>query len=87
MTPAPRRKAALADHGRIRMADQPEAAGPAVLRLLWGWPEILATTGVPRRSLERELAVNRFPQPVRRVGRRPYWRPADIRRWAEGGTP
>jgi predicted DNA-binding transcriptional regulator AlpA len=90
MTPAPRRKPALADAGPVRLADrrdrQPEAPGPAVERLLWGWPEVLTTTGIPRRTLEREIAAGRFPKPVHRVGRRPFWRPGDVRQWAEGGA-
>jgi hypothetical protein len=26
-----------------------------------------------------------FPRPVRRVGRRPYWKPEDVVAWAQGG--
>jgi predicted DNA-binding transcriptional regulator AlpA len=65
----------------------PAAGAPVqyVARLLWGWREVLAATGIPRRSLEREIAASRFPRPIRRVGRRPFWRPEDVRRWAEGG--
>jgi predicted DNA-binding transcriptional regulator AlpA len=64
----------------------PEAPGPeAVRRLLWGWPEVGAATGIPRRTLEREIAAGRFPNPVKRVGRRPFWRPADVISWAQGG--
>ena len=58
---------------------------PIVPRLLWGWPEVIAATGIPRRTLEREIAAGRFVRPVRRVGRRPFWTPAEVRRWAEGG--
>jgi predicted DNA-binding transcriptional regulator AlpA len=54
--------------------------------LLWGWPEILDASGLPRRTLEREIASKRFPRPVKRVGRRPFWKPADVVRWAEGGA-
>ena len=85
MTPAPRPRAALADPGPLRLAnaiDRPEAP---VLRLLWGWPEVLAATGIQRRTLEREIAAGRFPKPIRRVGRRPFFRPSDIIRWSEGG--
>jgi predicted DNA-binding transcriptional regulator AlpA len=65
------------------------AAGPITSNtlLLWGWPVILSVTGIPRRTLERELAAGRFPKPVRYVGRRPYWRPGDVRLWAQGGRP
>jgi len=88
MTPDPRRNATVADRGPIRLADtidRPDAPGPAIERLLWGWREVLAATGIARRSIEREIAANRFPRPIRRVGRRPSWRPIDIVRWSEGG--
>jgi hypothetical protein len=66
-------------------AEPTEAAPPPdVPRLLWGWRQIEQATGIPRRTLERERHRG-FPEPVRRVGRRPYWRPADVIRWAEGG--
>jgi predicted DNA-binding transcriptional regulator AlpA len=75
--------------GPLALADsngrQPEAPGPAVERLLWGWPQVLGATGIPRRTLEREIAAGRFPRPVRRVGRRPFFKPADIIHWSEGG--
>jgi predicted DNA-binding transcriptional regulator AlpA len=63
---------------------RPEAA-LAVPKLLWGWPEIIKATNIPRRTLERELSAGRFPKPIRRVGRRPYWSPEAVRTWAEGG--
>jgi predicted DNA-binding transcriptional regulator AlpA len=65
----------------------PEAPGPAVERLLWGWPELLSATGIPRRTIEREIAAGRFPKPIRRVGRRPFFRPIDIIQWSEGSGP
>jgi predicted DNA-binding transcriptional regulator AlpA len=65
---------------------RPEAPD-SVPRLLWGWPEILTATGLLRRTLERELAAGRFPAPVRRVGRRPFWSPEDVIAWARGGQP
>jgi predicted DNA-binding transcriptional regulator AlpA len=87
MSRAPRPRPVVADPGPLRLADpmdrQTEAGAPQ--RLLWGWPQILAATGINRRTLERELSAGRFPRPIRRVGRRPYWRPADVIRWAEGG--
>jgi len=61
------------------------APGPAVERLLWGWPEVLAATGIPRRTLERALSAGRFPRPSRKCGRRPFWRPVDVIPWAQGG--
>jgi hypothetical protein len=56
-----------------------------VPRLLWGWPDVIFAANLPRRTLERELAAGRFPKPIRRVGRRPFWRPVDVVTWAEGG--
>jgi predicted DNA-binding transcriptional regulator AlpA len=66
-------------------APAPAATTQNVPHFLWGWHEIITTTGIPRRTLEREITAGRFPRPVRRVGRRPYWKPDDVCRWAEGG--
>jgi hypothetical protein len=66
-------------------AQAPADQAPIVPRLLWGWPEVLTATGIPRRTLTLELAAGRFVRPVRRVGRRPYWDPEAITRWARGG--
>jgi predicted DNA-binding transcriptional regulator AlpA len=89
MSQAPRRNASTAAPGLLKLAEPPglvDAIEPH--RLLWGWPEILAATGINRRVLEREISAGRFPKPIRRVGRRPYWKPADVIRWCEGGrTP
>jgi predicted DNA-binding transcriptional regulator AlpA len=68
--------------GVVPISDPPTAL--PVPRLLWGWPENVHATGIPRRTLERELSAGRFPKPIKRVGRRPYWRPADVIAWAEG---
>jgi predicted DNA-binding transcriptional regulator AlpA len=62
----------------------PTAAPEGVPRLLWDWSEVTQATGIPRRTLEKELSAGRFPKPARRVGRRPYWRPADVAQWTEG---
>jgi hypothetical protein len=68
------------------IAPPPADQAPMMVpRLLWGWPEVLAATGIPRRTLTLELAAGRFVRPVRRVGRRPYWDPAQIALWARGG--
>lgn len=69
---------------RAATPSNPAADRPA--KLLWGWPDVLAATGVGRRVLERQLAIGAFPRPVRRIGKRPYWRPDDIRKWAAGGA-
>jgi predicted DNA-binding transcriptional regulator AlpA len=60
------------------------AESPPVPRLLWGWPEVIEATGIPKRTLQKELSAKRFPSPARHVGRRPYWRPRDVTQWAEG---
>jgi predicted DNA-binding transcriptional regulator AlpA len=80
-------KAAAADTSQQGDPTAPAAAKKVqnVPRLLWGWPEVLAAISIPRRTLEREIAAGRFPKPVRRVGRRPFWKPEDVSRWAEGG--
>jgi predicted DNA-binding transcriptional regulator AlpA len=82
--PAASGPAALPD-GVVHVSVSPTA--PPVPRLLWGWPENVNATGIPRRTLERELAAGRFPKPIKRVGRRPYWRPADVIAWPEGRWP
>jgi predicted DNA-binding transcriptional regulator AlpA len=78
-------------HNGVSTDETPQSAtaGPNTPNtlLLWGWPVIISVTGIARRTLERELAAGRFPKPIRRVGRRPYWRPEDVRRWAAGGRP
>jgi predicted DNA-binding transcriptional regulator AlpA len=55
--------------------------------ILWGWPEILASTGIPRRTLEQAINAGQFPAPTVRLGRRPYWAPDRVRNWARGGKP
>jgi predicted DNA-binding transcriptional regulator AlpA len=74
--------------GTVPPGTVPPALNPLdpdkVPRLLWGWPEVLQATGLPRRTLERELAKGAFPKPVRRVGRRPYWKPTDVQGWTQG---
>jgi predicted DNA-binding transcriptional regulator AlpA len=78
--------AAAPDH--IRVLDPPTLASAvqptALPLLLWAWPHVLTTTGLLRRTVERELRAGRFPKPIMHVGRRPYWRPADVIRWAGG---
>ena len=59
-------------------------ASPSI-KLLWGWPDLLSATGLPRRTLEKEISAGRFPKPVRYVGRRPFWLPRIVAQWAEGG--
>jgi predicted DNA-binding transcriptional regulator AlpA len=88
MTPTPRPRPVLTVPGTVKLADAispPEATPAAPQRLLWGWRELVLATGINRRTLERELSAGRFPKPTRRVGRRPYWKPSDIARWAGGG--
>jgi predicted DNA-binding transcriptional regulator AlpA len=75
--------------GLVTAPATPEATTttPPLPRLLWGWPETVAATGIARRTLERELAAGRFPKPIKRVGRRPYWHPTDVIAWAGGRWP
>jgi predicted DNA-binding transcriptional regulator AlpA len=66
---------------------EPEAAPQPdidVHLLLWGWPEVLKHVPIPRRSIEKAISTGTFPKPALHIGRRPFWRPADIRRWVEG---
>jgi hypothetical protein len=86
MSHAPRLRPVLAHPERLRGVDPPELAD-AVEPLLWGWPQLLTRIPASRRVLERELAAGRFPRPIKHIGRRPMWRPADVIRWAEGGKP
>jgi hypothetical protein len=81
-------KAAATDTSQKSDPTAPAAATKLqnVPRLLSGWTEVIASTGIPRRTLERELSASRFPKPVRRVGRRPFWKPDDVARWAQGGS-
>jgi hypothetical protein len=69
--------------GAYRLADAMPAPPSDVPRLLWGWPQLIEATGIPRWSLEREMHRG-FPKPVRRCGRRPFWKPSDVIAWAEG---
>ncbi len=84
MTPPSRPEAVIPQARRLRVADPNEHQAEAADCLLWGWPAILAKTNVPRRTLEREIVAGRFPKPIRRVGRRPFWRPLDVILWAQG---
>jgi hypothetical protein len=64
----------------------PEAAGRVPVRdkLLWGWSDIVALTGLSRRLLEREVSAGRMPAPdVKICRRRALWRPATITEWLE----
>jgi predicted DNA-binding transcriptional regulator AlpA len=55
----------------------PEPSRRMALRL----NDVAATTGLSRRSVERERASGRFPKPDRVVGRMPLWRPETIEKW------
>jgi predicted DNA-binding transcriptional regulator AlpA len=66
---------------------EPQAApqpGIDVHLLLWGWPEILKSLPVARRTIEKAISDGTFPKPAFHIGRRPFWRPSDIRGWVEG---
>jgi predicted DNA-binding transcriptional regulator AlpA len=67
--------------------DHPTAPPSAVSiqdKLLWGWDDIAALTGLSRRLLERQLSAGKMPRPDLRVGRRVLWRPNTIRSWIGG---
>ncbi|MGP0068624.1 MAG: helix-turn-helix transcriptional regulator [Isosphaeraceae bacterium] len=63
------------------------AADPVPIRdkLVWGWDDIAALTGLSRRLLQREVSARRMPAPDVTICRRALWRPETIRRWIEGG--
>jgi hypothetical protein len=52
-------------------------------KLLWGWDDIAALTGLSRRLLEQQVSARRMPGPDIRVGRRALFRPATIIAWLE----
>jgi hypothetical protein len=52
-------------------------------RLLVGWDDISAHSGLSRRLLEREVSARRMPPPDVRIGRRACWRPATITAWLD----
>jgi predicted DNA-binding transcriptional regulator AlpA len=54
-------------------------------KLVWGWDDITALTGLSRRLLERQLSAGKMPRPDLRVGRRVLWRPSTIKSWIGGG--
>ncbi len=53
---------------------------------LYGWPELLRVVPIPRRTIEKLIAIGEFPKASRYLGRRPYWLPEVVRQWAEGGA-
>jgi predicted DNA-binding transcriptional regulator AlpA len=65
--------------------DRPMAANTVPIRdrLLWGWDDIAALTGLSRRLLEREVSAGRMPPPDVRIGRRARYRPATITGWLD----
>ena len=67
-------------------ATQPIKSGPE-LRLTYRLDEVAASFGVSRRTIERERAARRFPQPDLRIGKTPLWTRDTLTRWvAEGGA-
>jgi hypothetical protein len=67
------------------VAQDPEAAGPVPIRdkLLWGWDDIEALTGLSRRLLQQQVSARRMPGPDIKLCRRALWRPATITAWLE----
>jgi hypothetical protein len=62
----------------------PDLSQVPIVPLLWGWPEVLAAIPLSRRTLTRLLAADEFVKPIRHIGKRPFWLPDHIRRWAAG---
>jgi hypothetical protein len=62
-----------------------EAPGPVPVRdkLLWGWDDIVALTGLSKRLLQREVSARRMPAPDVKVCRRALYRPSTITAWLE----
>ncbi len=79
MSRRPRTEAAAARPG------DPEPTRPGIEPLAVNLNQLPGLIGVSRRTIERELSAGRFPQPDRRVGRRPLWRVATIEAWLAGG--
>jgi hypothetical protein len=75
------------DHPTVPLPvyQETQTAGPVPVRdkLLWGWDDIAALTGLSRRLLEQQVSARRMPGPDIRVGRRALWRPATITAWLE----
>lgn len=72
-------------HGTADEPDSPPGGSiTGIPRLLWGWEEIEAATGICRRTLQRQRAAGLFPEPSRTVGRRPFWTPERVRQWSAG---
>jgi hypothetical protein len=98
MTPAPRPRPAVADPGRIRLADaidhQPEAPAPgirpgltlaAAIEPLLSIDDLAAILNCSRRLVERMRSAGKVPKPDMHVGRCPRWMPETLRRWIAGG--
>ena len=82
----PRQPAASEPPSKATAEESGRHAVPIADRLTWGLDDLTALTGLSRRTLERERSAGRLPAPDKRVGKRPLWTPATIRRWlAEGG--
>jgi predicted DNA-binding transcriptional regulator AlpA len=65
----------------------PSSSAATDALLLWGWPQLLQFLPITRRSLEKLISRGHFPKPRKYVGRRPFWLPADVIEWAQGGRP
>jgi hypothetical protein len=97
LEPWDRRPEAAAPHPGIeRLSELIERLAAAVARLqvagavpvrdklLWGWSDIVALTGLSRRLLEREVSAGRMPGPDVKISRRrALFRPATITAWLE----
>jgi hypothetical protein len=66
-------------------APHQDSVGPVPIleKLLWGWDDLTALTGLSKRLLQREVSARRMPGPDVRICRRALWRPATITMWLE----
>jgi hypothetical protein len=52
-------------------------------KLLWGWSDIEALTGLSRRLLQQLVSARRMPAPDIKICRRALYRPSTILSWLD----
>ena len=92
MTPAPRRKARVADAIDPPENLRPEAKRgptlPAGFEPMLGIDDLAALLSCSRRLVERMRSGGKVPRPDMHVGRCPRWKAATIRAWIKrNGRP
>lgn len=58
------------------------AAAPTSFALLLRMAAVMQVTGLARSTIYKLIAEDKFPSPVRLVGRAVAWRRADLERWS-----